>query len=216
MRLDDVVPTWDATRIEHRVVGASRDSVFAAARELDFLAVPREIPAVRGLFAIRAAAERAVTVARRRATGAETVPPTLRLADLGPHGEWVGLGEVPGAEIAFGAVGRFWAGETAWQTIDADGFATFAEPGYARIGCNLSLRDYGPQTLVSYEARTVATDAEARRAFLRYWHVVGPFVGVVMRGTLRLLDRLATEAAPGRSTTDPAAATIDPTTITGP
>lgn len=188
MLLDDCVPAWDATRIEHRVVGAPRAVVFAAARDLDFLDVPREVPAVRSLFAARTYAERAVTAVRRRPGGAPPVPPTMRLRDLGEHGDWVGLGEVPDAEIAFGAIGRFWAGETAWLPIEASAFTGFAEPGYARIGCNLSLRDYGTRTLVSYEARTAATDDRARRAFLRYWRVVGPFVGVVMRGTLRLLD----------------------------
>jgi len=112
----------------------------------------------------------------------------MRLSDLGAEGEWVGLGEVGEVEIAFGAVGRFWAGETAWRSVTATGFRSFAEPGVARIACNLSFRDYGPRTLVSYEARTAATDETARVAFGRYWRVVDPFVGVVMRGTLRLLD----------------------------
>ena len=190
MLLDELVPTWDATRVEHRVVDAPRPVVFAAAREVDFLDVPREVPAVRGLFAVRAAGERAVATVRRPAPAPPSDPSTMRLSDLGAHGEWVGLGERADTEIAFGAVGRFWAGETTWRAIDASAFAGFDEPGCARIGCNLSFREYGHRTLVSYEARTVATDAEARRAFRRYWWVVGPFVGVVMRGTLRLLDRV--------------------------
>lgn len=198
MRLDDLVPTWDAARIEHRVVDAPRHAAFEAARALDFLDVPREIPAVRSLFAVRAAGERTVAAVRRRSPETSEDPATMRLGDLGPEGEWVGLGETPDQEITFGAIGRFWAGETVWRSITADDFATFAEPGCARIGCNLSFREYGPRTLVSYEARTSATDDVARTAFLRYWRVVGPFVGVVMRGTLRLLDRtLAAEARRG-------------------
>lgn len=201
MLLDALVPVWDATRVEHRVVDAPRPVVFAAARELDFLDVPREIPAVRSLFALRATGERVVTAVRRRPSssasdGSADVPATMRLSDLGEHGEWVGLGEVANEEIAFGAVGRFWAGETAWRSIAAREFAEFSEPGYARIGCNLSFRDYGPRTLVSYEARTVATDEAARAAFRRYWRVVDPFVGVVMRGTLRLLDRTVDSSSP--------------------
>ncbi len=112
----------------------------------------------------------------------------MRLENLADQGEWVGLGREDGVEIAFGAVGQFWGGRTEWRAIAAADFAGFAEPGYAKIGCNLSFRDYGDRTLVSYEARTVATDAAARAAFLRYWRVVSPFVGVVMRGTLRLVD----------------------------
>lgn len=194
MRLDEVVPAWDATRIEHRVIDAPRPAVFAAACDLDFLDVPRQIPAVRLLFGARAAGERAVAAIRRRPPAADDEPASMRLGDLGAEGEWVGLGETPDAEIAFGAIGRFWGGETAWRAIAADEFAGFAEPGYARIGCNLSFRDYGPRTLVSYEARTAATDVAARAAFLRYWRVVAPFVGVVMRGTLRVLDRAVADA----------------------
>jgi hypothetical protein len=188
MLLDDLLPTWDATRIEHRVVDGARARVFAAALTVDFLDVPREVPAVRSLFALRSAGERVVSAARRTPRPPDMAPASMRLEDLVDHGEWVGLGRDDGVEIAFGAVGQFWAGRTEWRTLDAADFATFAEPGFAKIGCNLSFRDYGPRTLVSYEARTLATDAAARAAFLRYWRLVAPFVGVVMRGTLRLVD----------------------------
>lgn len=198
MLLDELVPEWDATRIEHRVVAAPRTVVYAAARALDFLDVPREIPAVRSLFAVRAAGERTLAAVRGRPLAPTEVPATMRLSDLAETGEWVSLGDEADAEIAFGAIGRFWAGETAWRRSEAAAFAAFAEPGYARIGCNLSFRDYGDRTLVSYEARTVATDEVARTAFLRYWWVVGPFVGVVMRGTLRLLDRSVNSSSPHR------------------
>jgi hypothetical protein len=93
-------------------------------------------------------------------------------------------------EIVFGAIGRFWAGETAWLDIDADDFAAFDEPGFARIACNFSLRTYGrAATLVTYEVRTQATDEAARRAFLRYWKPLSPFIGVVMRSQLAVIGR---------------------------
>jgi len=186
--LDQIVPTWDATRVEHRVVDGARARVYAAALVVDFLDVPREVPAVRSLVALRSAGERVVSAARRTPRPPDMAPPSMRLEDLADEGDWVGLGRDDGVEIAFGAVGQFWGGRTEWRTIAAGDFASFAEPGFAKIGANLSFRDYGDRTLVSYEARTVATDAAARAAFLRYWRVVSPFVGVVMRGTLRLLD----------------------------
>ena len=59
----------------------------------------------------------------------------------------------------------------------------------------LPLRPYGDhRTLLTYEARTQATDDAARNAFLRYWRVVTPGVGIVMRAALALM----------RETTDPA------------
>ena len=83
---------------------------------------------------------------RRRLGGPIAEPPapeTMRLCDLAAHGDWVLLGEDRPREVAFGAIGRFWGGETVWEQIDAGGFAAFAAPGYAKLACNFSLRPYG-------------------------------------------------------------------------
>ena len=113
----------------------------------------------------------------------------MRLADMPTHGDWVLLGEEPPNEIAFGVVGRFWAGETVWAQIDAADFETFAEPGFGKIACNFSLRPYGAdRTLVTYECRTLATDENARRGFMRYWRPLAPFIGLVMRSQLRVIE----------------------------
>jgi hypothetical protein len=47
------------------------------------------------------------------------------------------------------------------------------------------------RTLVSYEARTRASDVAARQAFWRYWRVASPFVGRVMRAQLAVVEREA-------------------------
>jgi hypothetical protein len=187
--LDDSMPVWDATRIEHRVIPGSRAAVYDTALAVDLLDVPRRNAAVRAVFAVRAGGERVVQAVRGGEASPEPEPPpALRLGDMDDHGEWVCLGARPGEEVVFGALGRFWAGRTAWEDVTAAQFVEFATPGFAKIAANLSFRDYGAaQTLVSYEARTVATDAASRAQFLRYWRVVDAFVGVVMRGTLRLV-----------------------------
>ena len=98
------------------------------------------------------------------------------------------LGQDPPHEIAFG-VGRFWAGETVWAQIDATDFETFAEPGFGKIARNLSLRAYGAdRSLVTYECRTLATDATARPGFMRCWRPLAPFIRVVMRSQLRVIE----------------------------
>ena len=189
MLLDDIMPVWDATRIEHRVVPGARAAVYDTALAVDLLDVPRRNAAVRTLFAARAGAERVVQTARgnRDAPDPEP-PPSMRLGDLPDEGDWIRIGARASEEFVFGALGRFWAGRTEWQVVTGPQFVEFSSPGFAKIGANLSFRDYGPaRTLVSYEARTVATDTASRAQFLRYWRVVGPFVGVVMRGTLRLV-----------------------------
>jgi hypothetical protein len=192
MLLDRLMPCYDATRREHLVVEGDLVTVHAAVQRADFLRAVTDSPGVRVLFAARSAAERAAALATRRPFVEPPAPDALRLADMPTRGEWVRLGDDPPHEVAFGAVGQFWGGRTAWEQIDARVFAVFDRPGFARIACNFSLRPYGDdRTLVSYEARTAATDPAGRRAFLRYWRVVSPGVGVVMRSQLRVVAREA-------------------------
>jgi hypothetical protein len=185
MLIEQALPRYDAVRTEHRIVPGHPTAVYAAVRRADFMRAWRESPTVRVLFGARSLAEHALSAARGR-TAAEPPPPaSLRLAELTGRGEWVLLGEDPPHEIAFGAIGRFWGGETVWEEIDAADFAKFDRPGYARIACNFSVRPYGTgHALVSYECRTQATDAAARRAFLRYWRPLSPLIGVVLRAQL--------------------------------
>jgi hypothetical protein len=194
MLLDRLMPEFDATRIEHRVIDGSAAEVYEAAIHADFVDAMRRSRMVRGLFALRSAVEYVATTAR----GSLAVKPaevTLRLAELPEHGDWVRLGVDPPNEFAFGVVGRFWGGETTFEQIDASAFTSFDRPGYAKIAASLSLRSYGGQrTLLSYEARTQATDEAARRAFLRYWTVVSPGVGVVMRSLLALIAQEVRDA----------------------
>ena len=64
----------------------------------------------------------------------------------------------------------------------------FAEPGWGRIAVSFSLRAYGERrTLATYECRTAVPDAASRKAFLRYWTLIRPFVGHIMRATLHTL-----------------------------
>jgi hypothetical protein len=189
MLLDRLMPAFDARRIEHRVIEGGLEQVYGATREADFIRAWKGSPAVRVLFAVRGAGERV-------ALGALPPPPnppseiaSMRLAEMPTRGEWVLLGEERPHEIAFGVIGRFWAGETVWEEIDAADFVAFDRPGLGKIACNFSLRSYGTgRTLVSYETRTKGTDEAARRGFMRYWRPLSPFIGIVMRSQLRVID----------------------------
>jgi hypothetical protein len=195
MLIERALPVYDAVRTEHLVVGGDVTAAYAAVLRADFIQAWRESPAVRMLFGARSLGERAVSAVRRRPFAEPPAPATLRLADMPQHGEWVRLGEDPPHEVAFGTIGHFWGGETVWEEIDASEFGTFDRPGYARIACNFSVRPYGPShSLVSYECRTQATDPAARRAFLRYWRPLAPFIGVVMRAQLRVVAAEARRA----------------------
>jgi len=118
------------------------------------------------------------------------------LRDLESRGEWVQLEADPPHEVAFGAVGRFWAGETVWEQIDADEFASVGGSGMAKIACSFSLRLCEERrTLVTYESRTLATDPSARREVLHYWRALSPFIGFVLRAQLRTIETTLEEAS---------------------
>jgi hypothetical protein len=173
MLLDRFMPRYDAVRIERQLLMGDPASVWDAVLDADFMRTADEMPAVRFLFGARS-----------------------RLRDLEPHGEWVRLDQDPPHEIAFGATGRFWAGEAVWEQIDSREFASFAEPGLAKVACSFSLRLCEERrTLVSYECRTLATDPSARRAFMRYWRPLSPFIGFVLRAQLRTIETTLEEAS---------------------
>jgi hypothetical protein len=198
MVLDVLMPEFDATRIEHRVIDGDQTHVYEAVMAADFMRAWRDNPAVRALFAARSTAEQVLSRALGHDRAAPPPPDSMRLADLAAHGQWVRLGEDPPHEIAFGVVGRFWTGETVWEEIDAEQFGGFSRPGFARIACNFSLRPYGSaRTLVSYEARTRGTDERARHAFLRYWRAASTGAGVVMRSQLAVVAGEAARRAGG-------------------
>lgn len=195
--LDRLMPHYDATRVERRVIHGSPSKLYDAVLHVDFMDAARRHPAVSILFGMRTLLERAASWLVRRPVVEAPPPPTMRLADMTMHGEWTCLAEEVPHEFVFGAIGRFWAGETRWLTLPASEFAVFHEPGYARIACTLRVT---PLTTghceVHYEARTQATDPASRRAFLRYWRLVSPFVGIVMRSLLVEVERVARRTAP--------------------
>jgi hypothetical protein len=132
MLLDRPLPEFDATRVEHRVIDGDLATVYEATRQADFMHAWRESLAVRALFAVRGAGERAAALAHHRAPVTPPEPESMRLADMPTHADWVLLGEAPPHEIAFGSIGRFWAGETDWEQIR--GFLRYWRPLSRFIG----------------------------------------------------------------------------------
>jgi hypothetical protein len=197
LMLDWLLPEFDATIVEHQVIEGDPEAIYRAITTVDMAEIPHTYTAVRLLFAARGAAERLVNALLGRTTPAPVPAGALTLGGMPEHGDWVKLADAPPHEFAFGVVGRFWGGETTWETIDADHFVAFARPGFAKIGCSISLRPYGAaRTLVSYEARTQALDPESRAHFLRYWRVVRPGVAIVMRAFLHAVAKEVSDANP--------------------
>ncbi|MEC3982686.1 hypothetical protein [Amycolatopsis sp. H20-H5] len=187
--IDTLMPAGEVTVVAHLVVAADPATTYRAARSLDLLTVRSPLISVamwlRGLPS-RLGRSPAVTPAR------------LVVGDgIGMPG-WGLLGERPDREIVFGAVGRFWSPDIVWCDVPAVEFTGFAEPGWGKIAANFSVLPYGESsTLLSYECRTSTTDAVSWRRFARYWWLIRPFVGLVLRASLRTI-RIDAEKQPVR------------------
>lgn len=184
--IDRELEAFDVVIVESIVVDADVATTYEAARSLDFLRV--RTPLLDVAFWVRGIPER---FGRRHVKS----PSRLVLADGDPLPGWLVLGERRGAELAFGAVGKFWQGRIEWRDVPRDDFRDFAEAGYGKIACALRVVGCGSgRTLLTYECRTATTSADAHERFGRYWWLIRPFVGYIMRATLRTIQRDAERA----------------------
>jgi hypothetical protein len=182
--IDRFLPRFDVTLIEHVVADADAEETWRAVRDLDLLRVRSPLTDL--------------------AVFARTTP-----AQLKPFGRgtgipgWVRLGETPGREVVLGAIGRFWLPGIEWFDVRAmtpAGFVEFGEAGWCRIAAAISVRPYGSsRALVTYEARTAATDPVSARRFARHWRLVRPFARFVMLATLRTVRDDAASLVDGRT-----------------
>ena len=178
--LDAHLPAYDVVLTEHLVIDADTGTVFEAAKNFDFMTT-------RSLLVTALMTARSVP---SRVLGRPVVTPLeLMLArDSGALPGWLVIGEVPGREVVFGAVGKFWKPDIEWHDLAADQFATFEEPGWGKIACHLLVRPDGPdRSILSYECRTATTDTASRRNMARYWWLIRPFVGYILRAVLRTI-----------------------------
>lgn len=75
-----------------------------------------------------------------------------------------------------------------------DEVAAFTEPGWLKYGMDFTLTPLdGGRTLIETRTLCQPTDAHARRAFGRYWRLIGPFSGLIRMRMLTAIDRLATD-----------------------
>jgi hypothetical protein len=178
--LDSQLPTYDVVLTEHLVVEADTAVVFEAARGFDFMTTSRLVTA---LMTAR-------SVPSRLMGRPVVTPQRLMLAtEPGTLPGWLVLGEVPGRELVFAAVGTFWTPDIEWRDdLAPDDFASFEEPGWGKIACHLLVRPDGPdRSVLSYECRTATTDPASQAQMSRYWWLIRPFVAHVLRAVLRTI-----------------------------
>jgi hypothetical protein len=190
MLIDRFLPTFAFDIVESVVIDADVATTWRALLDTDLMQV--HTPLMDAAFWVRGLPVR-VTTALGRTPPAAPPPASLKLGGEIDLEGWVGLGTAEQREVAFGAVGRFWEPNITWkQMASPEEFAAFDEPGWGKIAANFSLRPYGAhRTLLSYEARTATPDPDSRRRFARYWRLVRPFVGHIMRAALHEVRAIA-------------------------
>lgn len=190
--VDSYLPDFDVVITERLVIDADADRVFNAARDLDFMTV--RTPLLSASFFARG-------LPARLSGKPPPSPRQVRLAsgDPGLPG-WVYLGERTGVELVFGAVGKFWQSNIEWRDVPAGEFAAFSEPGWGKIACQFLVTDTGEgRCCLTYECRTATTDGRSAKLMRRYWWLIRPFVGHVMRATLRTISAAGSGARDDRT-----------------
>jgi hypothetical protein len=177
--LDRFMPVYEVAERHHVRVAAPAEISFATASEIDL----QQSAIIRGIFKTRQLI--------LRAKPEESHGPHGLVAQAKTWG-WGVLAEVPHREIVFGAVTQPWAANVVFRALPPDEFATFHEPGYAKIVWSIRADPAGPYESVGCtETRVMTTDAVARWKFRRYWSVFSP--GIVLIRSV-VLGQVKTEA----------------------
>ena len=172
--IDDLLPSWDFRTRYARQIAAGPPQVWAALHAVTF----RELPLTRLLMSVR-------TAGRARLDG--PLAEGLRMPVLG---------QAEAREAVLGQVARYWTPRPAAGPASShtpEGFARFAEPGWAKAALSLQLTPLpGGGTLLAAETRVLATDPAARRAFARYWRLIrAGGAGLIRLELLRAVARRA-------------------------
>ncbi|HEY6148046.1 MAG TPA: hypothetical protein VIZ69_10125, partial [Thermoanaerobaculia bacterium] len=99
---------------------------------------------------------------------------------------WRVLEEIPGQQLAVGAITRPWEPVVRFRGISGPELRAFRDPGFVKIVWGISVRPAGGAgCILGTETRVIATDERSRRRFGRYWYVFGPFIRLIRRISLR-------------------------------
>lgn len=155
--LDPFIALPDVRERFETEVAAPAALVLSAAASFDL----RAIPLARAVFWLR---ERIMGAPREPARAAQGL-----LAETRSLG-WQLLVDEPGKLIVCGCSCRPWLATPGFTPVPAERFVAYAEPDRVKIVWSLEAEVLGPErTRFGHETRVVATDAEGRAHFLRYW-----------------------------------------------
>jgi len=155
--LDRYIPHPDVRERFETTIRAPAAVVMQVASGFDM----QSLPLVKAIFWFREKAMRGGSPAPRRPQG--ILEETKGLG-------WGLLAEQPSRLVICGAKCQPWLANVKFSAIAPDAFEACAEPGHVKIAWTLEASELGPAlTRFAQETRAVATDAQARAAFRRYW-----------------------------------------------
>jgi len=155
--LDRFIPAPDIRERFETTIRAPAALVMQVAADFDM----QSVRAVRAIFRLREALLGARRQPPRRPQG--IVEETKNLG-------WGVLQEKPGRAVIMGARCQPWLADVRFSALDAQEFAAYSEADQVKIAWTLEAEPIaGDVTRFAQETRAVATDAGARRKFLRYW-----------------------------------------------
>jgi len=154
--LDEFIPEFDTRERYAVTVRAPAGVVYQVARRIDMQSV----------FLVGA-----IFWLRERMMGASASPRVARaFVDDAQTMGWGCLRERPGELFIAGAACQPWQANVVFTPIPPDGFRSFSDPDQVKIAWTIECQALGPvSTRLTSETRARATDAGARRRFLRYW-----------------------------------------------
>lgn len=182
MLIDKYMPSFDVRHYAEVRVDAEPGHVYTVLRALDL----EKSWIIRMLFSIRTLPARIL--------GKEPAPERSSMQrsflESAIKMGWVILEEVAGQELVAGAVTKPWLANVIFRGLPPVEFVGFDEPGYTKIAWNIAVRKYdGGGAVASTETRVLATDAESRRRFRRYWFVFSPGIHLIRRVALAQVRR---------------------------
>ena len=179
MEIDLLMPHSDVAERQEIEIHAEPSQVYRAIRETNFA----RSPVIAGLMLIRSIPS--------LVTGRVRPLTSLTLEALEEAG-FVVLADQPPREMVLGVVGRFWNPAENIARIDPEDFEGYVEPMSAKAVLNFSLEQHGITCTLATETRVLCTDERARRRFLLYWRVIGPFSNLIRIVMLRMIrDQIA-------------------------
>jgi hypothetical protein len=170
--LDQFLPEYDVAERHQVHVCAPPEITLSAAAAVDL----QQSPVVRAIFNTRAL----ILGADRT----EASRPRTLLAEVQSLG-WRVLAEIPGREVAFGAITQPWKANVVFRCPPPDRFREDRQPDHVKIAWTLRVDATGSAgSILRTETRVATTDATARRKFRWYWACFSPGIVLIRHAML--------------------------------